>query len=91
MTSKNDIKLWVLDLDDDDPKKCSAKKLVRFEMARTVSSIYRFPVNTILLDPFADRAVSPSDREYVSRKGIGIIDCSWVNAEKIFSKSFIRT
>ena len=83
---EENISLWILDLKGDDPKKCSAKKMMRFSLATEIKSIERFPARTLLLNPFAEQAVSPEDRDTVIKKGIGVIDCSWRGAEKIFSR-----
>ena len=67
----------------DDPKKCTAAKLVKFKLAtsvRTTSS------NTILLDPFAQKTILKNDRLLVD--SITGIDCSWEQAEKMFKKKF---
>ena len=67
----------------DDPKKCTAAKLVKFKLAtsvRTTSS------NTILLDPFAKRTLLNDDR--LLADSITGIDCSWELAEKMFTKKF---
>lgn len=67
----------------DDPKKCTAAKIVKFKLAtsvRTTSS------NTILLDPFAKRTLLNDDR--LLADSITGIDCSWELAEKMFKKKF---
>ena len=67
----------------DDPKKCTAAKIVKFKLAtsvRTTSS------NTILLDPFAKRTLLNDDR--LLADSITGIDCSWELAEKMFTKKF---
>ena len=87
----DEVRLWIVDLEGDDPKKCSAKKLLRFSMARKVASIYKFPPRTILLHPYAKTAISPLDRTNARNRGIGIIDCSWRNAERVFSKRILKT
>jgi pre-rRNA-processing protein TSR3 len=46
---------------DDDPEKCSARKLARFDLATLHHSARETPPG-IVLDPFADRALSPADR-----------------------------
>ena len=67
----------------DDPKKCTAAKLVKFKLAtsvRTTSS------NTILLDPFAKRTLFNDDK--LLADSITGIDCSWELAKKMFKKKF---
>ena len=45
---------------DDDPEKCSARKLARLDLATLHRSARATPPG-IVLDPFADRALSPAD------------------------------
>ncbi|HLA22019.1 MAG TPA: DUF367 family protein [Nitrosopumilaceae archaeon] len=77
------MQVQVLMFRQDDPKKCTAAKLVKFKLAtsvRTTSS------NTILLDPFAQKTILKNDRLLVD--SITGIDCSWEQAEKMFKKKF---
>jgi len=57
-----------------DPKKCTVKKLERAGLIRIVTRISSIPRNTLLLDPTAERALSPADRAV---KSITVLDCSW--------------
>ena len=50
------------------------KKLARHGLVSIVSSIAKIPRSTLLLDPTAERAVSPADRNLPS---ITALDCSW--------------
>lgn len=81
--------LWIVDMGGDDPRKCSAKKMLRFSKAVKKASLYRFPPRTVLLNPFSEKALSRADRDVVRSIGIGVLDCSWKDAEKLFSKKFI--
>jgi len=77
------MQVQVLMFRQDDPKKCTAAKLVKFKLAtsvRTTSS------NTILLDPFAKRTLFNDDK--LLADSITGIDCSWELAEKMFKKKF---
>ncbi|MEF8851419.1 MAG: DUF367 family protein [Haloarculaceae archaeon] len=75
---------------DDDPEKCSARKLARFDLVELHRSNRATPPG-IVLDPFADRALSPADRESeASPAGTGArrdrlvaLDCSWETAERL--------
>lgn len=57
-----------------DPRKCTVKKLERAGYLRIVTKISLIPRNTLLLDPTAEKALSPADREV---KSITALDCSW--------------
>ena len=57
-----------------DPRKCTVKKLERAGLLTIVTKIARIPRNTLLLDPTAEQALSPADR---NAKSITVLDCSW--------------
>jgi pre-rRNA-processing protein TSR3 len=57
-----------------DPKKCTVKKLERAGFLRIVKTISQIPRNTLLLDPTAEKALSPADKNV---KSITALDCSW--------------
>ena len=50
------MRLFVYHADEDDPKKCSARKLARFGFVRLETNIRRTPRGTILLNPFAEKS-----------------------------------
>jgi len=62
---------------DDDPEKCSARKLARFDLAELHRSARATPPG-IVLDPFVERALSPADAD---ADRIVALDCSWETAE----------
>ncbi|WP_181691090.1 DUF367 family protein [Natronomonas sp. LN261] len=67
---------------DDDPEKCSARKLARFDLATLHRSTRTTPPG-IVLDPYADRALSPADADENGSGGrIVALDCSWETAEE---------
>ncbi len=67
----------------DDPKKCSAAKLVKFGLAKNIK---KTSGKTLVLDPFAQKTLLPKDKTLVS--SITGIDCSWNLADKTFSTKF---
>jgi len=69
---------------DDDPKRNTARKLVRFEL---VDRVYRRQIKRagVVLDPRAGIAFSPADRK-ASRRGVLGLDCSWATLEKVFPR-----
>jgi len=83
---KEDIKLFVYHLNDDDPKKCSAKKLHRLGYVKLEKKINRLPRNAVLLNPFAEKSLSKEDLKSAMNNGIVAVDCSWKNAEIFFSR-----
>lgn len=64
-----------------DPKKCTGKKLARFGLAKLHDSPKDLPRQAILLDPFAEQALSPADGAV---HGILVLDCSWEEVERVF-------
>jgi pre-rRNA-processing protein TSR3 len=66
----------------DDPKKCTAAKMVKFGIAKNIKKIGR----GIVLDPFSEKTLLPKDKSLANTL-IGI-DCSWNLAERAFSKKF---
>jgi pre-rRNA-processing protein TSR3 len=63
---------------DDDPEKCTARKLARFDLA----DLHRRPGSVphgIVLDPHAERALSPADAD---ADALVALDCSWETADE---------
>jgi len=69
-----------------DPKKCTALKLHRFGMIRLVGQMRFLPKRAVILNPFSERAFSPTDRQRIAGFGLAALDCSWEHAEKVISK-----
>lgn len=64
-----------------DPKKCSGKKLARFELVRLTKHINQLRP-FLVLSPFSEKALSPADK---GTRGLAALDCSWAHAEEVFS------
>jgi pre-rRNA-processing protein TSR3 len=67
----------ILDLEECDPKKCTGRKLERAGLARRISHVREIPYTSIVLSPFAEKALSCEDRGRALSGGIVAIDCSW--------------
>ena len=78
------IKLVVYHADEDDPKKCTAKKLHRFGYAVLEKSRRRLPSHAVLLHPFAEKSLSREDLSLAQKYGLVALDCSWKTAEQTF-------
>ncbi|MBN2110753.1 MAG: DUF367 family protein [Methanosarcinaceae archaeon] len=78
---KKDVKLFIYHAGQCDPKKCTGKKMARFGLAQLLEKINRIPGGSILLDPMAEKALSPHDN---AEKGITVLDCSWEHVEEVF-------
>ena len=70
-------------LKQDDPRKCSAAKLVKFGLAKPVT---RTASRTLILTPFSKKTLLKSDKKLVH--SITGIDCSWNLAVPAFQKPF---
>ncbi len=64
---------------DDDPEKCTARRLAQFDLATLHRSTGSVPPG-LVLDPHADRALSPADRAAAER--LVALDCSWETADE---------
>ncbi len=69
------MQLYAYDAGQCDPKKCTAKKLARAGLIKSVKVMRKIPYNTILLAPIAEQALSPADKK--SASSITVFDCSW--------------
>lgn len=78
------MKINVVMLKQDDPKKCSAAKLVKFQLAKNVK---KTSSKTLVLDPFAKKTVLNTDKKLVD--SITGIDCSWSLADQTFTNNFL--
>lgn len=85
------FRLVVYHVSQDDPKKNTARKLARFELAELVDKPKLMPRGAILLDPFAERALSPTDVAIAQERGIVALDCSWKLAEQVFPGARAKT
>jgi len=76
--------LRVLHTNDDDPKKCTAKKLNRLGYVHLFTRARELPPNMILLNPFSKKSLSPEDTSIAKKHGVLAVDCSWKTAEQQF-------
>ena len=68
-----------------DPKRCTARRLARMGLATDVPRIKLLPRGALLLDPFAQKALSAEDVPVAQVRGIVVLDCSWHTAEDTFA------
>ena len=67
----------------DDPKKCTAAKMVKFGLAKNIKKIGS---RGLVLDPFSEKTLLPKDKSVIN--SIVGIDCSWNLADHAFSQKF---
>ncbi len=65
----------------DDPKKCTAAKMIKFGLAKNIKKIGS---KGLVLDPFSEKTLLRKDR-FVVNSIVGI-DCSWNLADHAFSQ-----
>jgi pre-rRNA-processing protein TSR3 len=75
------MNVFVIDYGQDDPAKCTAKKMVRMGLATEVTRKFHAPNTTMVLNPFAGTVLSPLD---AGCKSMLAIDCSWNLAQEVF-------
>lgn len=67
------VAMW--DVAQCDPKRCSGRKLAKFDMVKILRLGQRF--NGIVCSPLGEKCVSPADRSIILEHGAAVIDCSW--------------
>ncbi len=75
------VVLYIFDEGQCDPKKCTAKKLLRFKLAQPLASLRRLPRGSVVLDPHSEKSISREDSEAANRHGLVVLDLSWKNIE----------
>ena len=74
----NPIPLHVIHLDQDDPKKCTSKRLQAYNLVTLHSKPEKAPRRGFLLDPNSNMVLSPLDKRLMELGGsIVVLDCSW--------------
>ncbi|SBT48693.1 ribosome biogenesis protein TSR3, putative (TSR3) [Plasmodium ovale wallikeri] len=73
--SVDKAKLFMIDYNECQNKKCSCKKLYRFKKIKRVQINKKF--KGIVLTPFCDKYFSVEDKKIVETHGLSVIDCSW--------------
>jgi pre-rRNA-processing protein TSR3 len=68
----------------DDPRKNTALKLHRAGKAILFDDLRKAPRHSVLLNPFAKKALSKEDHADMARNGLLALDCSWKQAEEAF-------
>lgn len=77
------MRLVVYHTNEDDPRKCSARKLHRLGLVELVERVAGLPPMSILLDPLAEKAVSPEDVPHAVTSSLAAVDCSWKNVDRV--------
>ena len=73
--------VFVYDKNQCDPKKCTAKRMLKFGLAKEAKTLHAIPKGSIVLSPFAEKALSPDDIKY-ARHGLVVMDLTWTNIDE---------
>jgi pre-rRNA-processing protein TSR3 len=82
------VRIYVYLMKQDDPRKCTSSKLVRYNLAKAIRSISQIPRRSIVLNPLAKKTLLPSDREHFLHGGLVAIDCSWNKANNVLKSNY---
>lgn len=77
------VRLYVYDEGQCDPKKCTGRRLARFNLAQEIASLRRVPYGSIVLTPYSQKAISREDASRAEAHGLVVLDLSWKNIETI--------
>ena len=73
--------VFALEMNQDDPTKCTARKMIKMDLAKGVGRKFHASDSVIVLNPYAHRVLAPPDN---SAKSILAVDCSWNQAQEVF-------
>jgi len=80
------VRIIIFHANQCDPKKCTALRLHRLNMANIVHNMYRWSSSSIVLNPIASHIISKSDSNNMLNNGLVALDCSWKTAEPFFKR-----
>ncbi len=64
-----------------DPRKCTAKRMLRFGLAREAKTLGAIPPGSVDLSAFSQRGLSPVDAHHAHR-GLVVMDLTWTNKDE---------
>lgn len=76
------MRIYALMHRQDDPRKCTAARLLREGEIRMATSVAKIPRGAVVLDPEAEKALSRADLDAVMKHGLLLVDCSWNRLER---------
>jgi pre-rRNA-processing protein TSR3 len=77
----SNLPLTMWDFEHCDPTRCSGRKLARQGVIRILK--LKETCAGVVLTPNATHIVSPADREFALKGGVGCVDCSWKELDKV--------
>ena len=80
-TNRPPFKAACWDLEHCDPKRCSGKRLMHFNLMRPLHIGQKH--SGVIISPNAKRLISPSDRPLMEQYGAAVVECSWVRIKEV--------
>jgi len=80
------IRLFCVHFNQDDPRKCTAKKLQKFHLIEFRPRLSALPQNAIILDPTSKQILTESDAPQAREHGLVVLDFSWENLVKMLPR-----
>lgn len=78
-SSENNIKLFLWDYEQCDPKKCSGRRLIN---RKVVNCLHKNKIfKGIVLSSFGKKSISKEDLPLIEKYGLATIDCSWAKID----------
>jgi pre-rRNA-processing protein TSR3 len=78
------MRLYVVEGNQCDPKKCTGARMIRFGYAQPLRSPNAVPRGSVVLTPVAQIAISPADAHSAAKRGLCVLDFSWNETEDDF-------
>ena len=75
------IPVIIYDKGQCDPKKCTAKRMLKFGLGKEAKTLSAIPSGSVVLSPFSETALSPADISH-AKKGLVVMDLTWANIEE---------
>lgn len=80
------VPLHIIHLDQDDPKKCTAKKMQKYGNALLHRTVHKSPKRGFLLNPLSPEILGPEDKNMINiGASIVALDCSWKQIDESLS------
>lgn len=76
----SEIKIYILTREEDDPRLCTAAKLIKHGFAHEIKRVTEIPTCSVVLNPFSTTYLKAHDRDYIARCGLVAVDVSWKGA-----------
>ncbi len=77
------IRIYVYEMHQDDPKKCTSAKMRRMKLAHPLYRLNHINPKMVILDPTSNSILTPKDD---LTQGLVVIDCSWQRIEEAFPR-----